>query len=93
MRAGEYDLKRSNKLGIKVATSYVHHNHNGQTLDNGRQGEGGRQHFLTADYSHCHTHSLTHFICRHRLAQTELTSGAERGNVSRLPAHHALRLG
>lgn len=34
MRAGEYDLKRSNKLGIKVATSYVHHNHNGQTLDN-----------------------------------------------------------
>ncbi len=40
MRAGEYDLKRSNKLGIKVATSYVHHNHNGQTLDNGRQGEG-----------------------------------------------------
>ena len=31
---GEYDLTRNNKLGFKVATTFVHHNHNSQSLDN-----------------------------------------------------------
>ncbi|OTF76165.1 hypothetical protein BLA29_010534 [Euroglyphus maynei] len=38
IRAGEYDLTRNNRFGQiqKVQTIYVHHNHNGQSLDNGK---------------------------------------------------------
>uniref|UniRef100_A0A6P6Y0C4 Protein masquerade-like n=1 Tax=Dermatophagoides pteronyssinus TaxID=6956 RepID=A0A6P6Y0C4_DERPT len=36
IRAGEYDLTRNNRFGQmqKIQTIFVHHNHNGQSLDN-----------------------------------------------------------
>lgn len=76
VRAGEFDLTRSSKIGQKVSTSFVHHNHNGQSLDNGSIHSAPLLHL-----------SLNCSTYRHRPPQTAVTHCTERGNVPRLLAN------